>query len=85
MGSAVPLGPSSQIRVRARTDFTFAVQTRLLRDGEVIVRSEAPEISFPAEKPGIYRIEVYLQGRSPLARDFPWIISNPIYLREGGP
>jgi hypothetical protein len=85
MGSAVPLTPSSRMQLRAKAAFPFAVQTHLLRDGEVVLRSEEPEISFPSERPGVYRIEIYLQGGSPLARDFPWIISNPIYLREDGP
>jgi hypothetical protein len=85
MGSTVPLDPSSRMQLRAKAAFPFAVQTHLLRDGEVVLRSEGAEISFPPERPGVYRIEIYLQGGSPLARDFPWIISNPIYLREDGP
>jgi hypothetical protein len=85
MGSAVPLASSPRVQLRAEAAFPFAVQTRLLRDGEVVLRSEGPAISFLSERPGAYRIEIYLQGGSPLARDFPWIISNPIYLREDGP
>ena len=85
MGSAVPLASSPRVQLRAEAAFPFAVQTRLLRDGEVVLRSEGPAISFPSVRPGAYRIEIYLQGGSPLARDFPWIISNPIYLREDGP
>lgn len=85
MGSTVPLAPSSPVQLRAEAAFPFAVQTRLLRDGEVVLRSEGSAISFPSDRPGVYRIEIYLRGRSPLARDFPWIISNPIFIREGGP
>jgi len=84
MGSAVPRNALSQMQLRARTAFPFAVEIHLLRDGKVVLRSEGPDISFPCKRPGVYRVEVYLQGRSPLARDFPWIISNPIYLREAG-
>lgn len=85
MGSAVPFAPSSQVQIRSEAKFPFTVQTHLLRDGQVVLRSEGPEISYPSERPGVYRIEIYLQQRTPLARDFPWIISNPIYVREGGP
>jgi hypothetical protein len=85
MGSAVPFVPSSRVQFRSEAAFPFTVQTLLLRDGQVVLRSEGPEISFPSERPGVYRIEVYLLQRTPLARDFPWIISNPIYVREGGP
>jgi hypothetical protein len=85
MGSTVPLAPSSPLQLRAEAAFPFAVQARLLRDGEVVLRSEGPDISFPSQGPGVYRIEIYLRGGSPLARDFPWIISNPIFIREDGP
>jgi len=85
MGSAVPRNLSARMQLRARAAFPFAIQTHLLRDGDVMLRSEGPDISFPCENPGVYRIEIYLRGRSPLARDFPWIISNPIYIREEGP
>jgi len=85
MGSAVPPAPSFPVQLRAEAAFPFAVQTRLLRDGEVVLRSEGSAISFPSDRPGVYRIEIYLRGGSPLARDFPWVISNPIFIREDGP
>jgi len=84
MGSSVRSEPSSRVEFRAKAAFPFAVEACLFRDGVAILRSEEPEISFPVEGPGVYRIEVYLKGRSPLARDFPWITSNPIYVREDG-
>jgi len=84
MGSTVPLAPSSRVQFRSEAAFPFTVHTHLLRDGQVVLRSEGAEISLPSDRPGVYRIEVYLQQGSPMARDFPWIISNPIYLREGG-
>lgn len=82
MGSTVPFIPSSGMELRSDAAFPFAVQTCVLRNGEVVLRSDGPDVSFPAAKPGVYRIEVYLPGESLLARDFPWIVSNPIYLRE---
>ena len=85
MGSAVPRNALPQMQLRARTAFPFAVEIHLLRDGKVVLRSEGPAISFPCERPGVYRIEIYLRGGTPLSRDFPWIISNPIYIREEGP
>jgi hypothetical protein len=84
MGTSLALNPSSRVELRAKAAFPFAVETCLFRDGVAVLRSEEPEISFPAEGPGVYRIEVFLRGRSPLAGDFPWITSNPIYVREDG-
>jgi len=85
MGSTVSLAQPSRVQLRSEAAFPFPVQTYLLRDGEVVLRSKGAEISCPSVRPGVYRIEVYLQGGSPLTRDFPWIISNPIFIREGGP
>jgi hypothetical protein len=85
MGSVVPLDSSSRMELRAKAAFPFAVETHLLRNGEVVLRSEGTDISFPSDIPGVYRIEIYLREGSPLARDFPWIISNPIYVRKDKP
>jgi hypothetical protein len=84
MGSTISRNLFARVTFRSEASFPFAIETRLLRDGEIVLRTEGAEISFPSEKPGAYRLEVYLRGRSLLARDFPWIVSNPIYLREGG-
>jgi hypothetical protein len=84
MGSTISPTPSSPVEFRSEAPFPFPVETRLLRNGEVVQSAAGTRISFLSEKPGIYRLEVYLRVRSLLARDFPWIISNPIYIREGG-
>jgi hypothetical protein len=84
MGSTISWNSSTRVTFQSEASFPFAVETRLLRNGEVVSRTEGAKVSFPSDKPGAYRLEVYLRGRSLLARDFPWIISNPIYLREGG-
>jgi len=39
-------------------------------------------IIYEATQPGVYRVEVFLKERTPLPRNCPWIISNPIFLRE---
>jgi len=84
MGSTISRDPSSGVEFRSEAPFPFPVQTRLLRNGEVVQSAEGTKIAFLSEKPGVYRLEIYLQGGSFLARDFPWIISNPIYIREAG-
>lgn len=84
MGSTISQDPSSRVEFRSEAPFPFPVQTRLLRNGEVVQSAEGTKIAFLSEKPGVYRLEIYLQGGSFLARDFPWIISNPIYIREAG-
>ncbi len=37
---------------------------------------------YEVTQAGVYRVEVFLKERTPLLRNCPWIISNPIFLRE---
>ena len=85
MGSTLSLTASPHLRLRAEADFPHSHEIRLLRNGEPVLRSEGGEISFTPEESGAYRIEIYLRGKTPLAGDFPWIISNPIFWREDEP
>ena len=62
MGSTISRDASHRVQFRSEASFPFKVQTRLLRNGEVICSAQGPEISFPTEKPGVYRLEIYLQG-----------------------
>ncbi len=82
MGSSVSRTANPRLQLRAEADFPPGVEIRLLRNGITVLRSEGRDISFAPEGPGTYRIEIYLRGRNPLAGDFPWIISNPIFWRE---
>jgi hypothetical protein len=84
MGSTVPFDSETPVSLRVRAAFPFGIETRFIDNGEAIVSSEEKEVSLTPQKPGIYRIEIYLRGWSPLARDIPWIISNPIFLKEDG-
>lgn len=88
MGSRVrrPAGGAA-VRLHVRAPFAFAVETRLLRDGRVVERAEGrgAELHVAADRPGVYRVETYLRTRSPLADDFPWIISNPIFVDGSRP
>ncbi len=47
----------------------------LLRNGQRLTTAEHHELQIPITEPGVYRIEAFLNGE-------PWIISNPIYVRE---
>lgn len=48
---------------------------RLLRDGAVVAAaSDAAEIAFEPDRPGVHRVEARIDGRL-------WIVSNPVYLR----
>lgn len=57
-------------------------ETHLIFNGLSILKSPDDRIEFQVEEPGVYRIEVYLKERSPLNKRTPWILSNPIFLKE---
>ena len=72
----------SPVTLLIRAPFPFAVETHLIHNGKTVLRSPKSRVSFKAEQKGIYRVEVYLKEKSPLYKKVPWIISNPIFLRE---
>jgi hypothetical protein len=66
----------------AHIKLPFPVETLLIRDGEVVYKSENTDtISYPVTKPGAYRVECYIRF---LGRKRGWIFSNPIYLTKVG-
>jgi hypothetical protein len=83
----VPMGGTAEppIRLRVRVPYRCPKEVRLLRDGQTVASSGRSVLSYLARVPGTYRVEVYLRGRTPLAGDVPWIISNPIFIREEQP
>lgn len=72
-------GPAAPVTFRVSTPFSVAFETRLLRNGQVVQKSEKRNAAFEAKAPGVYRVEVYLKAKSPLHSDVPWILSNPIF------
>jgi hypothetical protein len=60
--------------------FSFSREIRLLRNGRTIAAVNGESLKAAAEGPGTYRAEVFLRERSPLGRDIPWIVSNPIFI-----
>jgi hypothetical protein len=57
-------------------------ETHLIFNGQSILQSSDDTIEFRVEKPGVYRVEVFLKERSPLNKRIPWILSNPIFIKE---
>jgi hypothetical protein len=81
-GSMGDIFHSSSVTLKVKAPFPFAEELQLVHNGQNIYHSTQKDISFEASDPGVYRIEVYLKERSPLAQGIPWIVSNPIFLRK---
>lgn len=69
MGDTIALSPtlSGTVKLPREADI------RILKDGRLWKRKKAQAFHFPIAQVGVYRVEVYKQGK-------PWILSNPIYV-----
>ncbi|MCI0333148.1 MAG: PHP domain-containing protein [Planctomycetes bacterium] len=74
VGSEVSFAEGLHLRAEAPLEGRF----KLVRDGEVILDQSGPALDFPVDKPGVYRVEVWLNLAG---EDRPWILTNPIYVR----
>lgn len=81
MGGTALLKPAS-LTLRVQAPFPFAKEIHLIQDGKSVFQSTEDAVSFEVKQPGVYRVEVYLKEKSPLRKDIPWIVSNPIFIRE---
>jgi hypothetical protein len=55
---------------------------RLIHNGLPIRQTDTEVLRHIVRDIGVYRVEVYLKGSSPLAENVPWIVSNPIFIRK---
>jgi hypothetical protein len=74
----------SPVTLHVRSLFPFAQEVHLIHDGKKIVVTSKGNLIHDSKDPGFYRVEVYLKAKTPLHKDIPWILSNPIYLRKEG-
>lgn len=87
-GTLLPMGsetPLRQLDLNVRAPGSFATRILLLRDGTPLVDTREKSLIHRVERPGVYRVEVYLLEKTPLDGDTPWILSNPIFIRENRP
>jgi len=80
MGSEVYVPLPVMFKIRA--PYRFPKEVRLFRNGSLVFSSRKNLSIYTAKELGTYRVEVFLTGNTPLSRKVPWIVSNPIFLRE---
>ena len=80
MGGSAEIDSSAVLRIMSPPGIKASIQ--IFRDGQTIFQSDDESLSHKVENPGIYRVEVYLRERTPLRQNVPWILSNPIFLKE---
>jgi len=80
MGESHPFNKSISLFIK--TPDSIACRTVLIHNGDPVLIDSNNSVSFNPLEPGVYRVEVYLQEKTPLSKNCPWILSNPIFLRE---
>jgi hypothetical protein len=75
IGSEVPFGDGLRLRAEAPLNGEFKV----VRDGVVVHDQQGTALKYNVDRPGVYRVEVWLNLAG---EDRPWILTNPIYVRE---
>jgi hypothetical protein len=82
IGGALSTG--TPVELQARATAPEEAEIVLFHDGEIVARRTGPALEYRATgEPAAYRVEVRLPG-SRHATPVPWIVSNPIYVREQG-
>lgn len=87
-GSVIRMGEEVQlsrgpVRFRAEAAAPDGAELRLLLNGTLVQRG-SQMLQFQATESGAYRLEVHL-ARAPGAPPMPWVVTNPIYLRDVPP
>lgn len=80
MGETAVFGPAITFHVQVPAP--YAKEIHLIHDGKEILVTSKDNLEYKPTDSGFFRVEVYLRERSPLNRDIPWILSNPIFLRQ---
>jgi len=80
MGEELDWEEGLALQVEAPFDRRFRIE--LLRNGRTVGETRDRELAHAVRQPGVYRVEVYLEGGTPLPKDVPWIVSNPIFVRK---
>jgi hypothetical protein len=80
MGEKALFDPRMTLHIRA--EYPYACEIHLIHNGNTIKTSTEKRIIHQPVEPGFYRAEVYLRERTPMRKDIPWILSNPIFFRE---
>ncbi len=85
-GRRIPMGGAttmdSPITFHIKIPPQLKHHTRLIHNGVKIPLPNRATKSFSARQAGTYRVEVYLKETTPLHKNCPWIVSNPIFLKE---
>jgi hypothetical protein len=82
MGEEISLAEGGGgVRLRARAP--VACRLLFFRDGEVLAEADGvTEKELTVERAGAYRVEAYLAHPGGFLDGKPWVISNPIYVRQ---
>jgi hypothetical protein len=80
LGEEIQIPSGGSVKLTARSP--VKCRTVFFRDGQPVSEvSDSATAELTADRKGVYRVEVYLDGLGSLLAGKPWIISNPIFVR----
>lgn len=80
MGEEIALPASGGVRLASHSP--LKCRTLFFRDGQVVQEvKDSTQAELNADRPGVYRVELYLDQLGSLLEGKPWVISNPIFVR----
>ena len=80
-GRAKPMGSTVKQGATLVAQSPRQAVFRLFQNGKPWKTISGSQCQLAAERPGFYRLEVYLPDPPPELEHNPWIISNPIYVK----
>lgn len=81
MGSVINSSEKEKLKLRVRRPAFVAAEICLLHNGQKILTTSNPELTYQPLQSGVYRVEVYLREKFILPENIPWIVSNPLFIR----
>jgi acetyl esterase/lipase len=81
MGDTVATGPMAG-ETRLEIFLPVPAKIKVIHNGEVVAQAEDSKFSYAVKEEGSYRVEARLSAGGPKEnKTWPWIFSNPIYVR----
>jgi hypothetical protein len=86
-GASVPFSSGCEFRISTPSSLSLPRIIKLVRDGETVhsISSSQTEERFTLEKPGAYRVEVWVKQTTLLGfllgAEVPYVFYNPLYVR----
>lgn len=80
----IPMGGNAEIGSTLNIELPYKVKFEaiIFKDGKKYISTDKRKFKIKVNEEGVYRAEVYLKDNKALKGNIPWILSNPVFVRE---